>query len=273
MPNTPKRRFLDLSVEEVSIVDSPANEQMFVVIKNLNEEVNSMPGTKEVEKNAADVVKSDENQEPTKVAVEANPATDEAVAKAMAQVTNLIENISKSFNQETVKDVETKSSDSKSDVSKNEEKPGESEEAETKKNEESASDFADEDSTLAMLSSAIEKAKGFTPKRQAAFKAAVQALNNLAKELGMQEIPVGSFPATSTPSGTMFGASSITKSLEEYTGTITKALGDLAEVTKGLNARIEKVEKMSVPSKSVENEGGTDSNVTKSESIWKGVIQ
>lgn len=268
MPNAPKRRFLDLSVNEVSIVDSPANEQMFVVIKNLNEEVNNMPGTKEVEKNATEVEKND-SQEPTKVAVETNPATDEAVAKAMEQVSNLIENISKSFNQEPPNTPSNEAKSDESEVNKNEKNVEESKEADTQKNDDESSV---EENTLSILSAAIEKAKSFTPKRQAAFKAAMEVLNNLAKELGMQEIPVGSFPATNTPSGTSFGASSISKSLEEFTGTVTKALGDLTEVTKGLNERIGKVEKMSVPSKSVEGEGGTDSQVTKNVSIWKGVI-
>ena len=45
----------------------------------------------------------------------------------------------------------------------------------------------------------------------------------------------------------------------------------LAEVKK-LVERIEKIEKVRSPSASVEGDGGTDTNVKKSESFWSGVL-
>ena len=38
LPNEEKRRFTDLRVDEVSLVDSPANEEEFAIIKRQQEE-------------------------------------------------------------------------------------------------------------------------------------------------------------------------------------------------------------------------------------------
>jgi hypothetical protein len=265
MPNTPKRRFLELSVDEVSIVDSPANEEHFIVIKNL-QEVN-MSGEKN-EEVTQDVVKNDDAQQnPEKISVEVDKATDEAVAKAMEQVADLINNISKSFDNVGEK------ADGDEQVSKKKEEEEEKTKAEvqTDENVEKADDNIREVATDAVYE-AIEKAKRFTPKREAALKAAIETLNKLAKELSMQEIPVGSSPSTSTPSGAMFGSSSITKSMDEFITKLSQGMEKIVETTKGLSDRMEKIEKMATPSKSVEGDGETDSKVEKNQNFWKGVI-
>jgi hypothetical protein len=271
MPNVPKRRFIELSVDEVSIVDSPANEEHFIVIKNL-QEVN-MPGEKN-EIDTKDVVKNDDAQQnPEKVPVEVDKATDEAVAKAMEQVADLISNISKSFDNVGEKDNNKDEQVSKKKEGEEEKIEGEGgkTEVQTNKNAEEIDDNIREVATDAVYE-AIEKAKRFTPKREAALKAAIETLAKLAKELSMQEIPVGSSPSTNTPSGTMFGSSSITKSMDDFVAKLSEGMEKIVETTKSLSSRMEKIEKMSVPSKSVEGDGETDNQVEKNQNFWKGVI-
>ena len=269
MANVPKRRFVELSVDEVSIVDSPANEEHFIVIKNLQDlqEVN-MPGEKNEE--TTQVVAKDDvgQQNPEKISVEVDKATDEAVAKAMEQVADLINNISKAFDNSGEKDG-SEGYNKQTNVKKEEKK--EKEEEETKKNIEEPKVSIQEAASEAVYE-AIAKAKRFTPTREAALKAAIETLNKLAKELGMQEIPVGSSPSTNTPSGTTFGSSSITKSMEDFVTKLSAGMEKIVETTKNLDSRMEKIEKMAAPSKSVEGDGETDNKVEKNQNFWKGVI-
>jgi hypothetical protein len=274
MSNVPKRRFVELSVDEVSIVDSPANEEHFIVIKNLQDlqEVN-MPGEKN-EETTKDVVKNDDTQQnPEKIPVEVDKATDEAVAKAMEQVADLINNISKSFDNVGEKAGDKDEQVSKKKEGEEEKKEGgeEKKEVQTNKNAEKIDDNIREAASEAVYE-AIAKAKRFTPTREAALKAAIETLNKLAKELGMQEIPIGSSPSTNTPSGTTFGSSSITKSMEDFVAKLSAGMEKIVETTKNLDSRMEKIEKMAAPSKSVEGDGETDNKVEKNQNFWKGVI-
>jgi hypothetical protein len=287
MANKPKQRFVDLDVGEVSIVDSPANESEFVVIKNLNdgdltEEVGNMADTN-VKKDMGKTESGNEEQHsaaPEKVSVEVNKANDEAVAKAMGQVTELIGNISKAVgaasakNGESAKPVEksetdeTKTDDIQKGKGESSETPTGEENAEATRTSEVEKSM---ESLLGAMSFMVEKAKRMTPKREAAMKAALATLNQLAKEMGMEEIPVDSSPGVSTPSGASFGASSITKALTDLTAKLEGALATVEETTKSLGERVEKIEKTRMPSQSVEDEGGTDSQ-TVEKSFWAGVL-
>jgi hypothetical protein len=77
LPRKPKRRFLDLQVDEVSVVDSPANESEFLVAKNLEE----------VEMGKANEAVDDVER----VSVEASGGDD--VAKALQHVSEIVDNI------------------------------------------------------------------------------------------------------------------------------------------------------------------------------------
>lgn len=284
MANEAKQRFVELEVGEVSIVDSPANEKEFAVIKNLNEEVGDMADDN-VKKNMDEASEGESQQDtPEKVSVEVDKATDAAVAKAMEQVTEMIGTISKAVGAATEKggEPETKPKGvEKSEKQDGEKSTKEAGDAEVQKDVENAdgqetSDDTSEDSvekTLTALAQAVEKAKRFTPKREAALKAALAQLTTLAKELGVTEIPVGASPPVSTPKGAMFGASStgVSKALEELTTKLNEALAGVQETTKGLTERVEKMEGTRMPSKSVDDEGGTDTQKTE-KSFWAGVL-
>jgi hypothetical protein len=280
MSNKAKQRFVELEVGEVSIVDSPANEKEFAVIKNLNEEVGDMADDN-VKKNMDESESEAQQDAPEKVSVEVDKATDKAVAKAMGQVTEMISNISKAVGAATEKSESKPEGAEKSEKQDGEESTEETGDAEVQKDKENAdaqeaSEDVSEDNvekTLTALAQAVEKAKRFTPKREAALKAALAQLTTLAKELGMTEIPVGASPPVSTPKGATFGASStgVSKALEELTGKLNEALAGIQETTKGLTERVEKMEETRMPSKSVDGEGGTDTQKT-NKSFWAGVL-
>lgn len=96
MPKQAQQRFVDLAVGEVSLVDSPANERVFNVVKSLNQENGDMADT------TTDVNKNDAQVET--VPVDVAKATNEAVEKAMSQVTALVEGISKAVGEEPAAD-------------------------------------------------------------------------------------------------------------------------------------------------------------------------
>ncbi len=95
LANKPQRRFLKLRVGEISIVDSPANEVEFNVVKRLDQEGIEMDaettettgGETAVDKNAA-------GDSAEAVAVEAQiEATGEAVSKSLGIVADLVKSI------------------------------------------------------------------------------------------------------------------------------------------------------------------------------------
>ena len=317
MSNKAKQRFVDLSVGEVSLVDSPANQQEFVVVKRLNQEEGDMADVNTEVKKAEGVtepVAKDSNQAaPEKVQVEVAKATNAAVEKAMAQVTELVESIAKATGT-APEPSEASGEANQADVEKGKmpdmrgmykgqlEKAGVKGEAlekamadfdkkmppfmkPEKKGVQKDTDGAGEaqvaddaeasvQKMLEVLAVGVQKAKAFTPKREAALKAAIETLSGLMKELAMQDIPVGGSPSTSVPSGASFGASDVvelTKSLTELKDILKAKLDEVHEVTKSLGERLQTIEKTRNPSTSLEGEGGTDTQETK-KSFWANVL-
>jgi hypothetical protein len=255
--NETKQRFVELEVNEVSVVDTPANEATFVVVKNLNQEVGEMATEQKNEGASAGT---------EQVAVETEKSESAAVEKAFSQVTDMIAQIAKAVdaNKEGAEANEEQQSTQKSGDNTTEENA----EAETPSIEDMVSKAMDD------FALGIQKARAFTPTREAAFKAALEQLAALAKELGMTEIPVGQSPKTNTPGGTSFGASGtqqLTKALEGITATMQS----IVETTKSLADRVEAVEKVRNPSQSLDNDGNVESEETetqKSKNLWSGIL-
>lgn len=322
MPNQPKQRFLELNVNEISVVDAPANEVEFLVMKRLEEssmETTTDAGT-ETEKNSA----------PEIVEVDAATASenDAAVNKALEQVASMVENIAKAAGVKTGEEgsSEGEAETSTTDTSKAGEGEGEAEtsEEDTAKakakafnpremfgkqlkaagitgdaakaamekfdkafkpfqpgaatqppvRKDAEGDTSTEDAeeqaaqkALTHLETAIQKAKRFTPAREAQFKNALETLTKLLKD--MQQVPTGGMPKTSTPGGASFGASGVatlTKSIEQLTEAVTKSNEDSVK----LADRVEAIEKSRTPSQSLEADGETDTETKKS--FWQGVL-
>lgn len=273
MGNKVQRRFVELSVGEVSLVDSPANEEEFAVIKSLNSmEENEMPDEKKAEETAVEkkaeeekIEKAEtekvetEKVEAEKVEVEVEAPKEDAVQKAMEKVVSTVEAIAKSVGIEGKEESMEKTEEEKAE--KVEEEKTEKAEAEAK---------ADDDSFLEKLSEVIEKAKRFTPNRASALKAAVEQLSKLVQDL---ESPTKE--AKAAPMAGTFGESGIkeiTKSIEGMAESFKTSFAEVTEVTKKLGDRIEQIEKERKPSKSVSDEGGTDTKVKKENSLWSGVL-
>lgn len=293
------------------MVDSPANEQEFIVVKRLNQEDGDMADeNQEVTKGQPD----GENSNETTVAkgaeqVPVEVAGSEAVEKAMAQVTQLVESIAKAANApkptETVEVDAEKAADAEKgrpDMRKQFQselkaagvegdamtkamerydkafkpfQPGASAKPPFKKAEKSLEGEMDEgvQKMLEVLSMGVQKAKAFTPKREEALKAAVETLQELMKELSMQKIPTGGSPSTTVPTNPMYGPATtmaLTKSIEGLKEILTTKLDEVQGVAKGLTERVETIEKTAAPSKSVEGDGGTDTTTQKS--FWSGVL-
>lgn len=306
----PKQRFVDLSVGEVSLVDSPANEQEFIVVKRLNQEDGDMADeNREVTKGQPDG--ENISDEPVTKGAEQVPvevASTEAVEKAMAQVTQLVESIAKAVNAsepaETSAEVDTEKADTEKggwpkmrkqfeaelksagiegdaatkamarfDKAFMPFKPGGATKPPLKKAEKSVDTDETVQKMLEVLGMSVQKAKAFTPKREEALKAAVETLQELMKELTMQSIPTGGSPSTTVPTSPMYGPATtmaLTKSIEGLQEILTAKLDEVQSVAKGLTERVEAIEKVATPSKSVEGDGGTDTKTQKS--FWSGVL-
>ncbi len=141
----------------------------------------------------------------------------------------------------------------------------------TKSADESEATVEDVDKSmeaLELLEAAITKAKRFTPKREAAFKAALATLTKLLGE--MQNIKPGASPATTVPGGASFGASGVqtlTKAIDELTAVVTKSV----ETGEANAKRIEDIEKSRTPSETITEDGETDNKET-TKSFWAGIL-
>lgn len=283
MANEAKQRFLDLVVEEVSIVDSPANECNYVVVKNLQED-GDMANTN-TQQNAA--LDSSQAASANTIPVNVESENNTEVIKAMQQVTAMVTSIAKSLegakNPDNAENDETKTEKSAATPTATTAVPTattaaptaapEGDGVKTKKNataqsqEQSPSDAFED--TLKALGAVVEKAKRFTPKREAALKEIVDKLMALSKEMGMEEIPVGQSPTASLPSSASYGGTAISKSLEELTKVVKTLSESMQETTKSLGDRLAKVENIRQPS---QGEGDDNSTTKVEKSMWAGIL-
>lgn len=299
---------MGLNVDEVSVVDSPANEVEFLVTKNLEDSEMAGKASDEAER----------------VAVE-QPASDEAVSKALEHVSNIVENVAKAFGlppavagavaaatpaatpaaAPPVAEVVTEESTEKAMTMKDLMKAvGMKDDEDTMKRLKAAGfdpeqkfptakkpadstkttkavESEDAPFTMEGFAELITKAKKFTPGRVASLKSALETLKALMDDI--EEIPQGTMPGVSPGGSTQFGASGVktltagvAKSATDVQ--ILEALTNLATVVKSLKdenkaleTKIEEVSKARPASESLEAAGGTESKVTKS-ALWSGIL-
>jgi hypothetical protein len=257
---------LELKVDEVSLVDLPANESDFVVVKSqAAQEEEIMSG-----KNAT--AETENNTE--RVPVEVPDSSDPNVAKALEHVSNIVESITKSLQTPAAKPAETVE---ETDKAKNKKGggysmrdmvktllPKASEDEISKHLETLKKSGLDVEAVLAATTKAVEtapaapapaaptreevlsdfidavsKAKSFTPERIDALKQMMETL-----KLMLQEVAPGASPNTSTPPLKVSPSSGIqdlmaNKSLEP----LVKALEGLKEAVEKSNAKVEGLEK------------------------------
>jgi uncharacterized coiled-coil protein SlyX len=300
LPNQAKQRFLSLDVAEVSVVDAPANEVEFLVHKRATEDA-TMGDTNTSATAPAAVEK--QNQAPEVISQPATAASTEAVEKAMAQVTALVEGIAKAagatiVDPEEARDAEAekarkgmgamrktyreqlKAAGLKGDAMKSamaafdkcammeaemsKEAPATKSATPELTPEQQASVVAQK--ALEELSQSITKGKMFTKERQDKMKAALDQLKAVMDEMGT--VPTGASPATSTPDTTTFGASGVaelTKSLTELKDQISAGLTEISK-------RVEAVEKSRAPGNALPNDATDGKPAPVKKSLWSGIL-
>jgi len=306
MSNEAKREFIDLEVHELSVVDSPANEEEFIVIKCRQQQEGTNMADKQVEKvtkdageAAAKVELAPENNDAKveKVAVEVEKAKNDAVVEAMAKVQTTVEDIAKQLNAKSAagetptprevvekqlkaagfdeKAIQKSLSEYDAAVPKVEataERPEALAPVEKSINEDATLE------TLTQLEAAIAKAKRFTPQREETLKNIVIQLQKFLAALQPQTPNSVTTPKNTLPSNASAGEAdltAVTKALGGLSETIQKFMGMLQGGQKDLTNRVENIEKARLPSKAV-NEDNTDGaekvSTEKTKNLWGGIL-
>lgn len=295
--NQAKRRFIDLTVNEVSLVDSPANEQEFIVIKRLETE----------EKIMSAAVAKTEPQTPPKAAPASTetPVTKDAGATpavetvpvevnksdVSAKVLEQVESIAKAIaglsgaqpaaqpaaetadvakaKAETVRKSMKDAGFSEEQIAKAlgalEEKPAEVKKTEAQPDAEEATAKA-----LDAIALAVQKAKTFTPKREQALKSVVEQLTKLLGDLA----PVADSASNTLPAGASLqsGLSEVQKQMGELVTTLKASFDNVQGATKELSGRLEAIEKARNPSQATPPAGNATTETKTEKSFWAGVL-
>jgi len=288
---TPKRRFEDLQVNEVSLVDSPAIEVEFLVTKNHTED--SMPKDDE----------TTSETETTKTTVPVTQAAEgpaEAVQKALSHVKDIVSDVTKALsgNKEAATPAPAASEKpaepaaggaEKTEVAKTEPKT-EPKEGEKPATEDKAVVEGLVTKALDSFTATIEtlKAARMTAGRMEKIKSAIDALKMVIEGIGEGESPdtktptdakleSGIKPSTPEP---VIKAADLAKVVEDVTKAVvdrvTVALKEIdTNVTKaidGVKGRVEAIEKAR-PAPTGDGDGDT-AKVTKSQggSFWGGLV-
>lgn len=286
-----KHEYIELTVEELSVVDRPANQKEFAVIKCVESDTE-----KGVEPMADQTVESTARVEAANVEVVpvevAKNEDDSAMTQALEQLDTITKSVAALGAQVATEEggekpeVETTEKAAKetpttvfqaalkangvkgealTTAMKKYEKVcacGAAPVAKADESEAVTDDDTDGNEFMGQLATAVNKAKVLTPKRLAALKALQE---QLAKMIGeMEGIPHSKSPKTKVPKNNSFGASGLSPIMKGIEA-VTKSIGDLG-------ARIEKIEKTRQGSKTL-GETGTATPTQKADGeFWSGAI-
>jgi hypothetical protein len=283
----PQRRFIDLEVDEVSLVGSPANEVPFLVTKS-----------KRKPEDSSMVAKAEKTEDSQTVQVEqTSEASAEVVRKCLKSVENIVKNVITMKGEElpavesidvtkgiTVSDLLTKAgmegdvlksalgalAKAGVDTTKMLSAPAA---VETTKAVETPKAQTSED-VMEVFAQVIQKAARLTPARVKQLQDAQELL-----KLVLEGVSVGESPKTKTPDGQNPGSgiqtqlakaaepTEVTKSLVA----ITEGMTQISTVLKGLSERMESLEKAK-PASSSDAPNTTDTKKAKGASLFAGVI-
>lgn len=289
-----EHEYTDLKVSEISVVDRPANQKEFAVIKCVDSDT-EQKGVEPMADQVAKSTKEAANVEVVVVPVEVAKSDDDT---AMEQALENLDTISKSIAALTAK-VEGEegggeTEETEAEKAKAKETPATVfaaalkasgakpeaiaaavkkyekvcacgsatvQKAETKPEGAETETTEGDDDFMGNLAAAVTKAKVLTPKRLAALKALQE---QLAKMIGeMEGIPHSKSPKTKVPKDTKFGASGLSS--------ITKSLETVSAAMKTLTNRITKIEDVRQGSKGL-GESGTVTTKKADGNLWEGVL-
>jgi hypothetical protein len=260
----PKRRFLGLTVNEVSAVDVAANEADFVVLKNQEEnDMTNKSGS--AAPNAAEVVTVDDG------ASEAHPD----VTKALEHVSNIVAEIAKMAGATPAAPAPAATAEeTEAEKAKKKAPPfGKKEDEEEDMGKKPAVAKSAEpvamtpEAVMGVFADAVQKAKQFTPERVAKLQEAFDTLKLLLENVAMGSVPATSTPPLKTSPGSAVPAEGTTKALDEITKALGSVVTQLATVTKEVEAI-----KSAKPAPAGEGESGTVVKTKKNSSIWSARI-
>lgn len=286
-----EHEYTDLKVDEISVVDRPANQKEFAVIKCVNSDTEQkgeepmadqvVDSTKEaasVEVVPVDVVKSEDD-----TAMAQALAQLDTISKSIAELTTQVEDEEKGGETETETEAEKaakketpatvfaealKANGVKGEAFKTAMKKygkvcacGSATVQKTETKTETEGEAEGDNDFMGNLAAAVTKAKALTPKRLAALKALQE---QLAKMIGeMEGIPHSKSPKTKVPKDAKFGASGLSS--------ITKSLETVSTAMKSLTDRIDQIENTRQGSKGL-GESGTVTTKKADGDLWKGVL-
>ena len=244
--NKEKQRLLKINVEEVSVVDSPAIEEEFVIIKRLQED---KMADKKVEKKTEGI----EEDKIEKVEVE----VPDAVEAVMKKVSELMDDVKKASKEEVEKEEDTEATPKeKVETLPKEEAPAKEEE----KKEEEEDVEKKQDDILKSIEECISKARRFTPQREEQLKTSINSLQTLLEDIS-PESPEAEETSVEKKKG------------EDKYSKLLKGLETMIDSFTEINKRVETIEKRRQPTTSVEEDSTTDKTNEKVEkNLWSGVL-
>ncbi len=280
-----KHEYTELTVEELSVVDRPANQKEFAVIKCVEDDTQK-EGVEPMAEQEVGKTANDEAASVERVPVEVAKNDDDS---AMGQVMDQLDTITKSIatlgaqvesEEAEETDVEKAAKETPTTVfaaalKASGAKP-EAIQAAVKKYEkvcacgvapvakaEADDDDADDgDEFMGNLAAAVTKAKVLTPKRLAALKALYEQLGKMVGE--MEGIPHSKSPKTKVPKNASFGSSGLSPIMKGLEA-VTKSVGDLG-------ARIETIEKTRQGTKTLADSGTVTPTQKADGNFWNGAI-
>lgn len=247
-----EHEYTELEVNEISIVDLPANMKNFAVIKSTND--SAQKGDK-VSKNAegkdAEVKKDDDDISKFMESVE--------------QLSDLVKGVGEQVKEANEKIDAQKSNDKELDEKEVKKEKVQVVESEKEEPEIKDANF-DETSFVENLGSIVLKAKAFTPKRIEKLKEMYSLMTKVMEDLEI--IPSGQSPKNKLPGNAKFGQTGlapIMKAVEKISCEVSK----IVETQKALSEKVERIEKARRPSTSL----GDDNVVTKKNNdFWSGTV-
>jgi hypothetical protein len=241
-----KHEYTDLEVNEISIVDLPANQEEFAVIKRVENNSELEKKIMAEKKQEIEEVKKEEESE-----FDSGNISD--IIKKIGDIESKIEAIK--LEEQVVKKEDEKSQANDEVVKMVVEKL---KEQNVKK---------DEQSLIDELTTELTKAKTFTPSRIKKLEEASELLTKLMDEI--KQIGVGQSPKNNLPANSQFGDSGI-KQIMKSVEDIGQNFSKLAETVNVLKNKVEQFEKIGQPSKTLDK--SEQKEVKKSDNLWGGIF-
>jgi hypothetical protein len=270
--NDARREFVDLDVEEVSIVDKAANEEEFVVIKSLNQEESDMAEEKEkviktedanAESSADGQTQVDDKAE--SVPVEVAKSNDEAIAQAAQKVVDLVSSIVTKNDDAGSEAGEPEAEETTTEKSEDEPAAEETPAPEGDTTTEETTKQFGADEVLDTIQEAIAKAKGLTPENTGALATIAKDLQGIVDKLTASTPVKTEKAAEDAPPATDFAP--ILKGITE----LADLVKDSVKVTKGLADRVDAIENTRAAPTS-EGAEATDTEEKTEKSFWGSIL-